>query len=98
MAPSTAVRHQWALIHTRRQSEQAGLTQVAMPRAWHRTVGWPLGVPWVSKNRNVSLLQSDAQTENVQEEVIKNGVWPRTYTNPPTQEAALEGPNLIVGS
>ena len=23
---------------------------------------------------------------------------PRTYTNPPTQEAAPEGPNLLVGS
>lgn len=45
-----------------------------MPRAWHHTGCQPSGVLWASRNRNVLLVQSDDQTDNVKEEAIKNGV------------------------
>lgn len=59
---------------TRLLSQQAGLSQAAGPRTGHRTVGWPLGVLWALRNRYVSLVQSDVQTENGEEEAIKNEV------------------------
>ena len=38
------------------------------------------------------------ETPSLTGEVLGDPQGPRTYTNPPTQEAAPEGPNLILGS
>ena len=67
LALSTAFRHS-------HDKQQAGLSQVALPRAWHFPVGWPLGFLCVTRNRNLSLVQSDAQIEWVKVEAMKNGV------------------------
>ena len=38
------------------------------------------------------------ETPRLTGEFLRDPQGTRTYTNPPTQEAAPEGPNLIVGS
>lgn len=74
MAPSMAVPHRWALLCTRQLSQQASPPQAAVPRDGHHSMGWPLGVLWASRDRNVSLVQSDAHTENVKEEATEHEV------------------------
>lgn len=68
-ALSRAVRHRQDFNLCQVAEQQVSLSQTAIPRAQHLTVDQPLGVLWVSRNRNVPLVQSDAQTENAKEAI-----------------------------
>lgn len=40
-------------------SEQAGLSQAVVSRAWHLSVAWTSGVLWVTRNRKIAAIWMD---------------------------------------